>query len=95
MSTIMQRMRDVHESRKQPKKWMMFSKIWSCFSETQDLDESNTIKLNHVFANRSKKDEIFPLTVKEIEVAQKSDPILTYLFKSNAVLSKGLRTSTC
>ena len=61
----MQRMRDVHESRKQPKKWMMFSKIWSCFSETQDLDESNTIKLNHVFANRSKKDEIFPLTVKE------------------------------
>ena len=68
----------------------MFSKFWSCFSETQDPDESNTIKLNHVFANRSKEDEIFPLTVKEIEVAQKADPILTYFFKSNAVLSKGL-----
>jgi hypothetical protein len=52
------------------KQWMMFSKFWSCFSETQDPDESNTIKLNHVFANRSKEDEIFPLTVKEIEVAQ-------------------------
>ena len=52
------------------KKWMMFSKFWSCFSETQDPDESNTIKLNHVFANRSKEDEIFPLPVKEIEVAQ-------------------------
>jgi hypothetical protein len=69
---------------------MMFSIFWSCFSETQDPDESNTIKLNHVFANRSKEDEIFPLTVKEIKVAQKADPILTYFFKSNAVLSKGL-----
>ena len=68
----------------------MFSKFWSCFSKTQDPDESNTIKLNHVFANHSKEDEIFPLTVKEIELAQKADPILTYLFKSNAVLSKGL-----
>ena len=68
----------------------MFSKFWSCFSETQDPDESNTIKLNHVFANRSKEDEIFPLTVREINVAQNADPNLTYFFKSNAVLSKGL-----
>jgi hypothetical protein len=74
----------------QKNKWMMFSKFWSCFSETQDPDESNTIKMNHVFANRSKENESFPLTVKEIEIAQKADPILTYLFKSNAVLSKGL-----
>ena len=56
--------------------WMMFSKFWSCFSETQDPDESNTIKMNHVFANRSKEDEIFPLTMKEIVEAQKADPIL-------------------
>jgi hypothetical protein len=68
----------------------MFSKFWSCFSKTQDPDESNTMKLNHVFANRSKEDEIFPLTVKKIKLAQKADPILTYFFKSNAVLSKGL-----
>ena len=33
-------------------------------------------------------DEIFPLTVKEIVEAQKADPILKHLFKSNAVLSK-------
>jgi len=61
-------------------KWMMFSKFWSCFDETQHPDELNTIEMNHVFANRSKEDEIFPLTVKEIK----------HLFKSNAVLSKGL-----
>jgi hypothetical protein len=60
------------------------------FSKTQDPDELNTIKMIHVFANHSEEEEIFPLTVKEIAEAQKADPILKYLFKSNAVLSKGL-----
>jgi hypothetical protein len=49
---------------------MMFSKFWSRFNETQDPDELNTIKMNHIFANRSEEDEIFPLTVKEIVEAQ-------------------------
>ena len=71
-------------------KWMMFSKFWSCFNKTQDPDELNTIKMNHVFANHSEEDLTFPLTVKEIVEAQKADPILKHLFKSNAVLSKGL-----
>ncbi len=70
--------------------WMMCSKFWSCFSETQDPDKSNMIEMNHVFANRSEDDEIFFLTVKEIVEAQKADPILKHLFKSNAVPSKGL-----
>ena len=69
---------------------MMFSKFWSCFNETQDPDDVNPIEMNQVFANRSEEDEIFPLTVKEIVEAQKADPILKHLFKSNAVLSKGL-----
>ncbi len=46
--------------------------------------------MNNVFENRSEEDEIFPLTVKEIVETQKADPILKHLFKSNAVLSKGL-----
>jgi hypothetical protein len=50
----------------------MFSKLWSCFNETQDPDELNMIKINHVFTHRSKEDEIFPLTVKEIAEAKKS-----------------------
>jgi hypothetical protein len=49
---------------------MMFSKFWSCFKETQDPDELNTIEMNHVFANRSKEDENLPLTMKEIVEAQ-------------------------
>jgi hypothetical protein len=64
-------------------KGMMFSKFWSCFKETQDPDELNTIKMNHVFANRREEDENFPLTMKEIVEAQKADPILKH------------RTSTC
>ena len=71
-------------------KWMMFSKFWSCYNETQDQDETNPIKMKQVFTNRSEEEEIYPLTVKEIEEAQKADPILTHFFKSNAVLSKGL-----
>ncbi len=48
------------------------------------------IKINHVFANRNKEEEIFPLTVKEIVAAQKADPILKHFFKCNAVLDKGI-----
>jgi hypothetical protein len=71
-------------------KWMMVTKYWSCFSETQDPDETNTIKMNHVFANRNEEDEIFPLTVNKIVAAQKADPILKHFFKRNAALDKGL-----
>jgi len=70
--------------------WMMLSKLWSCFNKTQDPNKLNTIKMNHEFANRSEENKIFPLTVKEIVEAQKADPILKHLFKSNVVLSKGL-----
>jgi len=59
--------------------WMMLSKFWSCFNQTQDPDELNTIEMNHVFTNRSEEDEIFPLTVKEIVEAQKADLILKHL----------------
>ena len=75
-------------------RWMMFSKFWSCYNETQDHDEINPIEMNQVFANRSEEEEIYPLTVKEIVEAQKADPILTHFFKSNAVLSKGLPVLT-
>jgi hypothetical protein len=46
--------------------------------------------MNHVFANRSEEDEIYPLTVKEIVEAQKADTTLKHFFKYNAVLDKGL-----
>ncbi len=70
---------------------MMCSKFWSCYNEMQeDPDETNTIQMNQVFANRSEEDEIYPLTMKEIVEAQKANSKLKHFFKSNAVLDKGL-----
>ena len=51
--------------------WLMFSKFWTCYNKTQDPVEANTTQMNHVFANRSEEDEIYPLTVKEIVEAHK------------------------
>jgi hypothetical protein len=68
----------------------MFSKFWSCYNKTQDPVKTNTIQMNHVFANHSEEDEIYPLTVKEIVEAQKADTTLKHFFKRNTVLDKGL-----
>jgi hypothetical protein len=43
-----------------------------------------------VFANRSKEEEIFPLTTPEIAEAQKADVKLKHCFRCNAVLDTGL-----
>jgi len=51
----------------------MFSKFWSCYNKTQDPVETNTNEINHVFANHSEEDEIYPLTVKDIAEAQKAE----------------------
>jgi hypothetical protein len=45
-----------------------------CYNEAQeDPDKTNSIQLNEVFANHSKDDEIYPLTVTEIVDAQRAD----------------------
>jgi hypothetical protein len=73
-------------------KWLMCSKFWSYYNKMkqEDTDESNKIQLNQCFANHNEKDEIYPLTVKEIVEAQKADNTLKQFFKSNAVLDNGL-----
>jgi hypothetical protein len=69
----------------------MFSKLWSCYNKAQeDSDKTNIIQLNEVFANHSKDDEIYPLTVTEILDAQKAEFKLKEFFKPNATLDKGL-----
>jgi hypothetical protein len=72
-------------------RWLMFSKLWSCYNEAQeDPDKTNMIQMNEVFTNCSEEDEIYPLTVKEIIEAQKADNKLKHFFKNNATLDKGL-----
>ncbi len=43
-----------------------------------------------MFANRSKEEEIFPLTTPQIAEAQKADVKLKHCFRCNTVLDKGL-----
>ena len=72
-------------------RWLMFSKLWSCYNKAQeDSDETNIIQPNEVFANHSKDNEIYPLTVTESVDAQKADNKLKDFFKPNATLDKGL-----
>ena len=48
-------------------RWLLFSKLWSCYNEAQeDPDKTNIIQMNEVFANCSEEVEIYPLPVKEI-----------------------------
>ena len=76
-------------------KWLMFSKFLLCCNKAQeDPDDINKIQMNHVFANCSEEDEIYPLTVKKIVEAQKADAKLKHFFKCNATPEKRTRTST-
>ena len=48
-------------------RWLLFSKHWSCYNEAQeDPDKTNIVQLNEVFANHSKDDKIYPLTVTDL-----------------------------
>jgi hypothetical protein len=72
-------------------RWLMFSKLWSCYNKAQgDPDETNIIQMNEVIANHSKEDKIYPLTVKEMIEAQNADNKLKHFFKHNATLDRGL-----
>jgi hypothetical protein len=74
-------------------KWKAFSKLWRCYNKNNPGNEAQKSNLDEVFANRSKEEEIFPLTTPEIAEAQKADVKLKHCFRRNAVLDKGLVSS--
>jgi hypothetical protein len=63
--------------------WMTFSKCWCKYTLLPHNDSTNNhnYSMNSVFANCSKEEEIFPLTVREIAEAQGLDK----LFKATAL----------
>ena len=69
--------------------WKAFSKQWRCYNES-NADTPDEYPMDHVFANRSEDDEIYPLTTKEIAEAQRVNATLKHAFKRNAVLDQGL-----
>eukprot|EP00804_Cyclotella_cryptica_P009365 CCRYP_009014-RA/>CCRYP_009014-RA protein AED:0.27 eAED:0.71 QI:0/0/0/1/0/0/3/0/313 len=62
--------------------WMAFTKCW-CYYTMQSEEETSQIKhtdlMNFVFANQSKENAIYPLTVREIAAAQHTDRMLDKL----------------
>ncbi len=64
--------------------WMTFTKCWCAQNQnTQESKEQHVQSMNHVFANHSEDEEIFPITVKEIAEEQKNDKMLKTLAKSD------------
>ena len=64
--------------------WMTFKKCWCHYTMHAPPEESTTTRhhrMNMVFANRSEEDVIYPLTVKEIALAQERDLVLKKLTK--------------
>ncbi len=55
--------------------WMMFTKCWCHYTMHAPPEESTAHQhqINMVFANHSKEDVIYPLTVKEIAQAQEDN----------------------
>ena len=55
--------------------WMMFTKCWCHYTMHAPTEEitNHQHQINMVFANHSKEDVIYPLTVKEIAQAQEDD----------------------
>ncbi len=62
-------------------KWIALSKLWHCYNENNPGNETQECNLNKVFANRSKEEEIFPLTTPEIAEAQKANSKLKHCFR--------------
>ena len=80
--------------------WMTFTKHWCHYTKEASPEESKTTQqhqMNMVFANHS-EDVIYPLTVKEIALAQERDLVLkkptkmekysTHLVEDTEVLCK-------
>ncbi len=72
--------------------WKSFAHHWCSYNEASMPTQAHCFHMNEVFANRSDKAEIYPLTTEEVAEAQRADASLKYLFKHNAVIDQGLET---
>jgi hypothetical protein len=70
--------------------WKLFVQDWCSYNESSTPTQAHCFHMNEVFANRSDKDEIYPLMTVEIAAAQRVDASLKHLFKRNAVIDQGL-----
>ncbi len=69
--------------------WKSFGHHWHSYNETSMPTQAYCFHMNEVFANRSDKDKIYPLTTVEIAKTQWADASLKHLFQRNAVIDEG------
>jgi hypothetical protein len=69
-------------------RWKGFAALWHSYNEKNPHMHGQNCNLNHVFANRSKEEEIYPLTAQEVADAQRIDATIKHCFKSNHVFDK-------
>jgi hypothetical protein len=70
--------------------WKSFASHWRSYNEISMPTQAYWFHMNEVFANRSDKDDIYPLTTVEIAEAQRADASLKHLFKHYAVIDQRL-----
>ena len=58
--------------------WKGFSALWCLYNEKNPGTHEQECNLNHVFANRSDEDEIYPLTAQEATDAQQDNATLRH-----------------
>ena len=59
--------------------WMVLAKCWCAVENSHENSNPKfTMDLNHVFANHSDEEEIYPLTVSEISEGQLQDKTLQH-----------------
>ena len=56
--------------------WTILTKNWCAIEQFAQPDNEQNIDINYVFANRSDKEEIFPLIISEIAEEQLKDKAL-------------------
>ena len=90
----------LNPNREECQNWMTFTKRWCHLNQSAHTysTKQHMESMNHVFANRSDNEDIFPITVKEIAEAQRKDKAIlklceeekfkTLLIKNTEVLCK-------
>ena len=68
--------------------WKGFAALWHSYNEKNPGIHGQDCNLNHVFANRSEEEEIYPLTAQGVADAQRVDATIKHCFKSNHVFDK-------
>ena len=71
-------------------RWNGFAALWHSYNGKNQGAHGQDCNFNHVFANCTNEEEIYPLTAQEVPDAQRVDATIKHCFKRNHVFDKDL-----